>query len=176
MTGQHPKRRIELRSIGGNFTCTPRKSCATSTETWRAFELTVVESQSIEAAAVELNKPVGTIYAARVDVEVSGERFPVVGFGGVIVAAAHRGRGLAREILQAALARARELGPAFVILFCREDRAGLYYRLGFADVEGPVIVEQPSGEVEMPLRMMWRGLADEAHWPPGPVVLRSLPF
>ncbi len=34
-------------------------------ETWRAFELTVVESQSIEAAAVELNKPVGTIYAAR---------------------------------------------------------------------------------------------------------------
>ncbi|MGI8977830.1 MAG: RNA polymerase sigma factor [Pirellulaceae bacterium] len=34
-------------------------------ETWRAFELTVVENQSIESAAVLLSKPVGTIYAAR---------------------------------------------------------------------------------------------------------------
>lgn len=34
-------------------------------ETWRAFELTVIENQSIDAAAVELDKPVGTIYAAR---------------------------------------------------------------------------------------------------------------
>lgn len=34
-------------------------------ETWRAFELTVVENRSIDEAAVELDKPVGTIYAAR---------------------------------------------------------------------------------------------------------------
>ncbi len=34
-------------------------------ETWRAFELTVIENRGIEAAAVELDKPVGTIYAAR---------------------------------------------------------------------------------------------------------------
>jgi RNA polymerase sigma-70 factor, ECF subfamily len=34
-------------------------------ETWRAFELTVIENRSIDAAAVELNKPIGTIYAAR---------------------------------------------------------------------------------------------------------------
>ena len=34
-------------------------------ETWRAFELTVIEDRSIDAAAVELEKPVGTIYAAR---------------------------------------------------------------------------------------------------------------
>ena len=34
-------------------------------ETWRAFEMTVIENRSIDAAAVELDKPVGTIYAAR---------------------------------------------------------------------------------------------------------------
>lgn len=34
-------------------------------DTWRAFELTVVENRSIEAAALELDKPVGVIYAAR---------------------------------------------------------------------------------------------------------------
>lgn len=34
-------------------------------ETWRAFELTVVEGRSSDEAAVELDKPVGTIYAAR---------------------------------------------------------------------------------------------------------------
>ena len=34
-------------------------------ETWRAFELTVIEGRSIDEAAVELDKPLGTIYAAR---------------------------------------------------------------------------------------------------------------
>ena len=34
-------------------------------ETWRAFELTVIENCSIDEAAVELDKPLGTIYAAR---------------------------------------------------------------------------------------------------------------
>jgi RNA polymerase sigma-70 factor (ECF subfamily) len=34
-------------------------------ESWRAFELTVIENRSIDAAALELGKPVGSIYAAR---------------------------------------------------------------------------------------------------------------
>lgn len=34
-------------------------------ETWRAFEMTVIENRSIDEAAAELDKPVGTIYAAR---------------------------------------------------------------------------------------------------------------
>ena len=52
------------------------------------------------------------------EVEVAGERFPVVGIGGVIVNATRQGRGLAREVVEAALARAGSLGPAFAILFC----------------------------------------------------------
>ena len=34
-------------------------------DTWRAFKFTVIENRSIDEAAVELNKPIGTIYAAR---------------------------------------------------------------------------------------------------------------
>src|SRR5204863_8797265 len=34
-------------------------------ETWRAFEMTVIENRPIEEAALELDKPVGVIYAAR---------------------------------------------------------------------------------------------------------------
>ncbi len=111
-----------------------------------------------------------------VDVEVDGRRFPVVGLGGVIVSAPYRGRGLARRVLEAALDRARRLGPRFAILFCHEDRAGLYRRLGFVELGGEVLVEQPSGHAAMTQRTMWIALHDDAKWPPGRVIVQSLPF
>ena len=111
-----------------------------------------------------------------VEAEVAGERFPVVGLGGVIVAAAHRGRGLAREVVGAALARAAELGPAFALLFCHDDRAGLYRKLGFADVEAEVRVRQADRYAPMRDRTMWRALRPGASWPPGELVIHSLPF
>jgi GNAT superfamily N-acetyltransferase len=111
------------------------------------------------------------------DVEVSGERFAVVGIGGVIVNARHRGRGLAREVVEAALARARTLGPRLALLFCHEDRAGLYEGLGFAYVTAAVTVEQPGGGgAAIGQRSMWRALAPGATWPDGPVSVLSLPF
>lgn len=33
--------------------------------TWRAFEMTVIENRSIDETALELEKPIGSIYAAR---------------------------------------------------------------------------------------------------------------
>jgi predicted N-acetyltransferase YhbS len=110
------------------------------------------------------------------EVEVAGERFEVVGIGGVIVNARYRGRGLARKVVDAALERAATLGPSFALLFCHEDRAGLYERLGFTTVPPPVLVEQAEGEAEMPQRTMWRALRPDASWPDGPLVVRSLPF
>ena len=111
-----------------------------------------------------------------VDVEVDGERFPVVGLGGVIVSAPYRGRGLARRVVEEALARARQLGPRFAMLFCHEDRAGLYRRLGFVDLPGEILVEQPSGHATMTQRTMWLALHGDASWPPGKVIVHSLPF
>jgi predicted N-acetyltransferase YhbS len=110
------------------------------------------------------------------EVEIESSRFPVVGFGGVIVSAAHRGRGLGRSVVQAALAKARQLGPRFAILFCHEDRAGLYRRLGFVEVPDPVLVQQPGGPAPMPQRTMWIALDGAATWPRGEVMVHSLPF
>lgn len=110
------------------------------------------------------------------DVEVAAQRFAVVGLGGVIVTARHRGKGLGRKVVQVALEKARTLGPAHALLFCHEDRAGLYRRLGFARVSAEVTVKQPDGWERMAQCTMWRGLREDADWPSGPVTLHSLPF
>lgn len=110
------------------------------------------------------------------DVEVGAERFPVVGLGGVIVSASYRGRGLARRVVEVALAKAQCLGPRFSILFCHEDRAGLYRRLGFVEVHDDVLVQQPHGYAAMTQQTMWIALHGENKWPSGEVVVHSLPF
>jgi RNA polymerase sigma-70 factor (ECF subfamily) len=46
--------------------CVPLNRCAdVQPDTWKAFELTAVQGLSNEAAAQELGKTIGTIYAAR---------------------------------------------------------------------------------------------------------------
>jgi predicted N-acetyltransferase YhbS len=111
-----------------------------------------------------------------VEVEVAGERFPIVGLGGVIVNRAHRGQGLSLQVVEAALARAATLGPEYVVLFCHDDRMGLYRRLGFAEVNDEVLVHSSTGPVPMPMRTMWRALRPGATWPEGPVAVQSRPF
>ena len=74
-------------------------------------------------------------------VEVSvdeAEPFEVVGLGGVIVAPGHRGQGLARVVVEAALERAARIGPHLAMLFCRDGVLGLYRKLGFELVEPPI--------------------------------------
>jgi predicted N-acetyltransferase YhbS len=110
------------------------------------------------------------------EVEVAGERIRVVGLGGVIVNSGHRGRGLARQVVEEALHRARAIGPPFVILFCHADRTGLYARLGFVEIADPVSVEQPEGFEAMPMHTMWRALHAGFRWPHGPVRVHSFPF
>ena len=112
-------------------------------------------------------------------VEVSvdeDEPFEVVGLGGVIVAPGHRGRGLARVVVEAALERAATIGPDLALLFCRDGVLRLYRRLGFELVAPPIRVLQPNGGAVMPVNTMWRPLVDGAVWPPGAVLVRSEPF
>ena len=110
------------------------------------------------------------------DVEVAGQRFAVVGLGGVIVSAERRGQGLARRIVELALNRADATGLPFVILFCHPDRVGLYERLKFATITSPVLVEQAQGFEPMTQRMMWRTLQQSRSWPEGDVTVYDLPF
>jgi GNAT superfamily N-acetyltransferase len=128
------------------------------------------------ALADEDGRLVASVGLVVAPVQAGACTFDVVGFGGMIVTAARRGEGLARRVLTAAIERAAELGPDFGLLFCRADRTGLYARLGFARLDGPVRVAQPGGPIVMPLLTMWRPLRAGAAWPVGPVALPVLPF
>jgi predicted GNAT family N-acyltransferase len=110
------------------------------------------------------------------EVEVAGGVIPVVGIGGVIVAAAHRGGGMGRRVIAEVMERAGREGPRLAMLFCQEDRVSLYQRRGFVRIEHPVIVEQPGGAIEAPIEAMWRSLRSGALLPEGPVHVRGLPF
>jgi predicted N-acetyltransferase YhbS len=110
------------------------------------------------------------------DVEVTGDVFGVVGVGGVIVALPHRGRGLMRRVIEPALARAAELGPAYAMLFCSSANSLRYARFGFHEIAARVTAEQPDRTVDMGEVSMWRALRDGARWPAGDVTVLGLPF
>ena len=111
-----------------------------------------------------------------VPVSVGENHFDVVGFGGVLVAFDRRGQGLARAVMAEATRVARTLGPALGLLWCFENRAGLYSTLGWHRVEHPVRVEQPTGPHTMSQVAMWTPLHPGAALPDGPVDVHSLPF
>ncbi len=143
---------------------------ADSTLRWRAKERHV----GLRGADGRLVASTGLLLAElQVD---DGPAIGVVGIGGVIVAAAHRGQGLGNRVVTEALARAATLGPQLAMLFCHRNRAGLYERHGFVEVERPVLVRQPDGYAEIPQVTMWRSIGDATRLPPGRVVLHSLPF
>jgi len=102
----------------------------------------------------------------------------VVGLGGVIVTASHRGRGFGQRVISEALSRAEAMGPEIAMLFCRAESAGLYRRHGFVEVLGPVLVDQPDRIVEVSGMgaTMWRPLKAGARLPDGIVKVNGLPF
>lgn len=113
----------------------------------------------------------------RLPVVIGEARTEVVGVGGVAVASAVRGQGLARLTVTAALEHARTMGPRHALLFCRPPLVPLYQRLGWHSLDSEVLVEQPEAHVvAMSLQTMVTPLRDEADWPSGPVRLLSLPM
>jgi hypothetical protein len=68
------------------------------------------------------------------------------------------------------------LGPDRAMLFCEPHLVALYLRRGYLEIDAEVWVEQPAGELLMPLTSMWRPLRPPAAWPAGTVRVRGLPF
>jgi predicted N-acetyltransferase YhbS len=136
---------------------------------WRTKDLHVV----VRDSDGRLTASTGLLLA---EVDVAGRSFPVVGIGGVIVARTHRGRGLARAVVEGALRRAATMGPDLAMLFCHADKVALYDRLGFELLDAPVTVEQSTGPFTMPQHSMWRALRVGAGWPAGAVAVRGRPF
>lgn len=110
------------------------------------------------------------------EVEAQGRRIPVVGIGGVIVAARCRGQGLGRRVIAEVIARAQRLGPEIALLFCAPARVSLYERRGFVRVSDPVVVGQAGGRLKIPMETMWRPLREAAALPAGPLNIAGLPF
>ena len=119
---------------------------------------------------------IGKVGLVLVDVEAGREAFSVAGVGGVIVTRTERGKGHLRPLLAAALERAAELEQERAMLFCSERNVELYERFGFAVIEAPVIAQQPSGPLVMPMPAMWRPLREGVTWPVGLVSLPGPPF
>jgi hypothetical protein len=65
---------------------------------------------------------------------------------------------------------------SIAILFCDRDRAGLYERHGFREIEPPVLVQQPGGRVAIAQVSMWCAIREDATLPSGRVIVHSLPF
>jgi GNAT superfamily N-acetyltransferase len=119
-------------------------------------------------------RPIAHVGLLLADVEAGGEAFAVVGVGGVIVNRFHRGQGLLRALLDAALAR--DLGPERALLWCTAKNAARYAHLGFEEIGAPVLVQQSTGELELPLPAMWKPLRLGATWPAGAVRVPGRPF
>jgi GNAT superfamily N-acetyltransferase len=122
----------------------------------------------------EGERPIGHVGLLVAPVQAGAEAFDVVGVGGVIITRSHRGRGLLRPLLEAALAR--DLGPERALLWCSTANAAIYARLGFVEIGAPVTVEQPAGPLEVPIPTMWKPLRDGVTWPEGDVRVPGLPF
>jgi GNAT superfamily N-acetyltransferase len=142
-----------------------------------AERLTWADKERQLAARGDSGELLGLAAAGSYEIAVGEQdRFPVVGIGGVFVAKAARGAGLASELVGRLLVLAEQMGPERAMLFCRTPLMALYGRMGFAAIDGPVQAEQPSGPVEVPMRAMWRPLREGTAWPAGPVRVLGLPF
>jgi predicted N-acetyltransferase YhbS len=138
--------------------------------TWRAKDRHV----ALRARDGRLVAVAGAVIAA-VEIESAGS-FEVVGLGSLIVTRSLRRRGLMSSLVEPVLRLAESMGPDRAMIFCRPELVALYRRLAFAEITGPIWVEQPEGRIEMPEPAMWRALREGAGWPPGRVDVRGLPF
>jgi aminoglycoside 2'-N-acetyltransferase I len=107
---------------------------------------------------------------------VDGRPVRLGGIGGVAAATAWRGRGLASAAVARAGAFMRgEMGVEFGLLVCGPKMVGFYGRLGWQEVEGPLLVDQPGGKVELEGPVMVLP-CQEQRWPGGAIDLCGLPW
>ncbi len=121
-------------------------------------------------------KPVSHVGLLRHEVKVGDEPVKVAGVGGVVTVPAVQKQGVARKLMQhAARFMDTEWDVDAGLLFCLPKMEAYYARLGWQTIDGPVIVDQPTGRVASPLLVMVLTFHNQA-WPKGEVDLQSLPW
>lgn len=103
-------------------------------------------------------------------VRVAEQPITVGGVGAVITIPAAQRKGYAHALLRQATAFMRdELQVEFGLLFCLPRLIAFYQSAGWQEVVSPVFIEQPSGRVPSPVRVMVLPCQANRPWPNGTV-------
>ena len=103
----------------------------------------------------EAQVPVSHAGVLRHHAHANGRRALIGGIGGVVTVPEAQGRGYAGQLLLHAAAYLRdEWKVDFGLLFCIDRRIGFYQRLGWSEVSGEVLIDQPDGKVPCPFHVM----------------------
>ena len=122
------------------------------------------------------SEPISHVGILKHRITVDGEVVTVGGIGGVVTVPEAQKKGLARRLMQhTAEFLEHNWKVAAGLLFCSSEMMSYYEALGWQRVEGPVLVEQPSGKITSPLPVMVLPIHQE-EWPDGSIELRSLPW
>ena len=98
------------------------------------------------------------------------------GVGGVVTVPEAQKKGFARQLMRhAANFLEQEWEVDAGLLFCLPKLLAYYEALGWQEVESSVLIEQPSGKIVSPLRVMVLPLVGEG-WSSGSIELGSLPW
>jgi predicted GNAT family N-acyltransferase len=107
---------------------------------------------------------------------VGQESIRLGGIGGVLTLPAWRGRGLAKVGMQKTQAfMCEELGVDFGLLMCDQEVVPFYSKLGWVEVEGPLVYDQPEGKVVFDDKVMIFACSDMS-WPQGMIDIRGYPW
>jgi hypothetical protein len=109
-------------------------------------------------------------------VSVSGLVVQVSGVSGVITRPESRRSGVATAMLGRAAAFIRQdVAAEFCLLFCSEEIAALYSRLGWKCVEGPTTFQQTPGTIDQRTVTMVLSCRGK-EWPAGPIHVCGPPW
>jgi predicted N-acetyltransferase YhbS len=121
-------------------------------------------------------QPISHVGVLKHVVSVDGEPVTVGGLGGVVTVPGARKKGFARRLIRHATKfLSQEWEVDACLLFCVSELAAYYVALGWQEVESPVLIEQPSGKIVSPLRVMVLPVRKEG-WSFGRTEVRSLPW
>ncbi|HLN97396.1 MAG TPA: GNAT family N-acetyltransferase [Pyrinomonadaceae bacterium] len=120
-------------------------------------------------------EPVSHVGILKHEVIVAAQPVMVGGVGGVVTVPAFQKRGLARELMLHAANFFASWEVAAGLLFCLQKRVPYYQSMGWQLIDGPVVIEQPSGELISPLQVMVLPIGKQ-QWPQGEVRLNSFPW
>jgi predicted GNAT family N-acyltransferase len=110
------------------------------------------------------------------DARVGRDQIKLAGIGGVLTLPEWRGLGLAQAGMQKTQEfMCEELAVDFGLLMCDREMVPYYSRLGWVEVDGPLIYDQPQGKVYFDDAVMIFSCKGRA-WPDGIIDICGYPW